>query len=523
MSSERSYPFRIVVENEHSLIVQYKGTPKRVDIEIDVTTRKTIDVLSRWFADGRIKERDEIEVLGGYLFKFLFQGKARTEFKSALQDHRNSKTRLRLLLEFQYGARDLASWPWEYLYVPDDQNSGQKGIHLASDTKLTLARHVPDDVELGTLTEDGEELRILVVVAAARDQNKVKTDDVLQELTEIKENSKEKIKLTILPGICPDCQGTGQVNGRPCPRCGGTGQLQATHSQFFQETKQRPHIVHFIGHGRFENSIGSLGFIDDDDHDRTEWISDAAVAGCFSGWTPRLVFLQACEGAKSDRTDALSGVASNLAYSGIPAVIAMRFKVTNLVAERFAKKFYEVIREGSISIDEAVQRGREEVLNRLIPEGSTLFGCPVVYMHNFVDAPEYRYLKFPTAERDPYASTDRFHASDGITSIPPNAFYGSYSVTLSSTNWGNASNASPGTPKPAERPNIESTAPRPISANQGQGDSFSDAERSMMPKGEIKGRSDGEIPGLPKSEIPGLPRGEVEYTQKRGAVAWRRQ
>jgi len=25
--------------------------------------------------------------------------------------------------------------------------------------------------------------------------------------------------------ICPECSGTGKLNGKPCPNCGGTGRI----------------------------------------------------------------------------------------------------------------------------------------------------------------------------------------------------------------------------------------------------------------------------------------------------------
>lgn len=396
MLKPRRPEFRISVEDESNLLYSYKKGPQRAKINLDRLTRQTIEVLTRWFADGSIRQRDEVKLIGSYLYRVLFGDKIQEEFLEALKTDGDPANPLRVVLSFGNKARELATWPWEYLYLPDDLNRGTAGTFLASDTKLTLSRNVPKMAE-DKASSDDEELRILVVISEPDNANAVDTDEVLSKLTEFAKEAPDKIKLKTLPEICPDCMGESRSFARSCDTCDGNGISGVpTFRQFDKAMKWRPHIVHFIGHGKFENKVGSLGFIDEGEQNLVDWTEETDVADSFNDWKPHLVFLQACKGAHADTTDVLSGVALRLAYNGIPAVIAMQFKTGNQVAQSFATKFYDTVRERPI--DEAVQHGRVEI-RRFLSFGDIAFGCPVVYLHNFADVPEQRFLPFPETKR----------------------------------------------------------------------------------------------------------------------------
>jgi hypothetical protein len=123
--------------------------------------------------------------------------------------------------------------------------------------------------------------------------------------------------------------------------------------------------------------------VNEDDHKSAFWINDISFRDCFNEYQPRLIFLQACEGAYSASYETFRGVALQLVYSRIPAVVAMQYKVRNDEAKMFAKKFYQSLGEGK-RIDEAVQDGRL-VLGKYLNEqtfSSRAFGSPVVYLQS---------------------------------------------------------------------------------------------------------------------------------------------
>ena len=124
----------------------------------------------------------------------------------------------------------------------------------------------------------------------------------------------------------------------------------------------QPHIVHFIGHGRYRERAGALAFVKKTARGpQATWLSDTAFADCFRDVTaPRLIFLHACEGARSESYEAFSGVSLQLVYSRMPAVIAMRCPIPNHVAIAFARSLYGALSEGA-AIDEAVQAGRRKL------------------------------------------------------------------------------------------------------------------------------------------------------------------
>ncbi|MHA1950051.1 MAG: CHAT domain-containing protein, partial [Candidatus Thorarchaeota archaeon] len=123
---------------------------------------------------------------------------------------------------------------------------------------------------------------------------------------------------------------------------------------------------------------------------------------CFKKHRPRLIFLHACKGARSDSYEGFSGIALHLVYEGIPAVIAMRYLIENEEAIQFAIKFYESLSEGK-DIDEAVQDGRDE-LGEYIGEGkenfsSRAFGSPAVYIQLRDSILENKFQKQPAPRK----------------------------------------------------------------------------------------------------------------------------
>ena len=61
----------------------------------------------------------------------------------------------------------------------------------------------------------------------------------------------------------------------------------------------------------------------------------------------RLAILNACEGARTSRSDPFAGVAGSLVQRDIPAVVAMQFEISDEAAIVFAGEFYEQLAAGS--------------------------------------------------------------------------------------------------------------------------------------------------------------------------------
>jgi len=91
----------------------------------------------------------------------------------------------------------------------------------------------------------------------------------------------------------------------------------------------------------------------------------------------KLVFLQACESGLLNPYQGFSGVAVQLAYRNIPAVVAMQYKIKQDAASEFAQEFYSALIDNN-TIEKAVQLGRHKIAGKL--EGGYAFGLPVLYM-----------------------------------------------------------------------------------------------------------------------------------------------
>ena len=136
-----------------------------------------------------------------------------------------------------------------------------------------------------------------------------------------------------------------------------------------------PHILHFAGHGEF-NERSSEGQITlQDDRGNPVPLAAADLALLLKGVPSlRLVFLNSCEGAR-EGSKALSSTASQLIAAGVPAVIAMQFEISDDVAIAFAEKVYWHLCKNR-PIDYAVTRARIGIKVNQSFEWST----PVLYL-----------------------------------------------------------------------------------------------------------------------------------------------
>lgn len=358
---------KVIIKSRKELVIK---PPLLSEVEsepqIDALTERLITVFSKLLAEGKINSREELVVLGSYLFNGLFNKETKKVFRKEYKKISNKDQEgLRVVLEFLPEARDLAVLPWEYIYYPDSDEDG-RGFFIATDNQLILARHVP--LIMQGLSPSPKPLRILIVVSKpARDEDGEKELGIIEERL-------------VIETIC-------QL-GKRSPAAIQVEQLgppvtKATLTDWIQ-SKERYHVVHFVGHGKYDKEGGSLALANAKHPERASWIKEDALADCFRKREPRLIFLNACKGAYTESYAAFRGVALKLVYSNIPAVVALQYEVENNVANMFAEKFYQSLGEGK-PIDVAVQDGRSK-LGMFLDEdqnySNRAFGSPVVYLQS---------------------------------------------------------------------------------------------------------------------------------------------
>jgi CHAT domain len=356
-------------------------------------TRDTVKLLNRWVATYDHCRRDELTILGRYLYAIAFgdthsggapMRKAFEETYDAFTRMGSTPDPLRLRLVLSQQARELGRFPWEFLFMP----RGDGGFFLAGEkTKLLLTRFIPNtDVTPDRWDEDAS-LNVLLVLSQPRSPGlgQVAADDLIKQVMDLQS---DQITTRLL-------ESPTRV------------MLRDEIANF------SPHIVHFIGHGRAgaialkkeeallkeEHAAVVLSRSRGEDvaqPDEADWADSRSLCtllrhGLDDDIGPgRLVFLHACHGAtpslSADSLEVFNSVARALAESErVAAVVAMQFEISNDDAQRFAKKFYVHIREG-YRVDEAVNLARRE-LGEISTRGRQAwddrsFGTPVIYLRS---------------------------------------------------------------------------------------------------------------------------------------------
>lgn len=361
--------FKLIVTDMETIWVQISHNQDSFwgKIKQDPLVTLTNDVLNQMMIEKRLTRKSEFVVLGSHLYRTLFDGEIDRKFIGEYDEvAKTPGAVLRLVLEFDSNASKLAEWPWEYLYYPDDPSRGGRGggFFIAAKGELVLTRRVPlGAIELKPLCSP---LRILFVVGAQpKDCGEIEPEPVIQAAKELEGEN---------PGLVEI--------GEPL--------IEPTKNELTSRVKTwKPHVVHYIGHGKYEEKEkkGYLSWKNEEKPDNP-WIDEDTWAGCFEDKKsrPRLVFIQACDSARSEEYRGFKGVAYKLIYleqSRIPAVIAMQHPIAQAVGIRFAKTFYRLLVEGK-PIGEAVQEARYDVAKNLPGDLEDFsirgFGGPVLFL-----------------------------------------------------------------------------------------------------------------------------------------------
>lgn len=137
------------------------------------------------------------------------------------------------------------------------------------------------------------------------------------------------------------------------------------------------HIIHFIGHGLFDEAThtGAVAFCTPDG--LAELVSGTGLGQLLHNErTLRLVVLNACEGSRTALADPFAGVAQALVQQGLPAVIAMQYPFSEAAALTFAGEFYGALADG-YPVDAALTEARVAIATR---QRGGEWGAPRLFM-----------------------------------------------------------------------------------------------------------------------------------------------
>jgi CHAT domain-containing protein len=136
------------------------------------------------------------------------------------------------------------------------------------------------------------------------------------------------------------------------------------------------HVVHVVGHGDFDVRQQDGVLYLEDELGMPRPVSSAQLGPHLHDHDPlRLVVLNACQTASSDRTDAFSGLAQGLVQQGVPAVVAMQVPISDGGAICFSRDFYTAI-AATQPVDQALTGARKALWSDFGYEWAT----PVLFL-----------------------------------------------------------------------------------------------------------------------------------------------
>jgi RNA polymerase subunit RPABC4/transcription elongation factor Spt4 len=359
----------------HGFTVQVFSSPAG---EGEPQSRSVPSDLQRYL--GRLERRkldvDGVIGLGEALADLLLPDRARELFTRSL-DRLGPEHGLRLRLRL---APALTHIPWEYMYVQRGAGEKDSTGFLALDPRISIVRHESLPVS-GDFDEAPRPRRLLVALASPE-------GDGYQPLDLAQERANMEEALQGVPGIQLDFVEPATVQRLGDELLYGADVCGAD-------------VFHFAGHGVFQSaglgtSIGSIvgegTVVLVDEAGRPALVPADQIAVNLRGHGVQLVVLGACQTGRRDEENVWSGVVAALMEAGIPAAVAMQFKIWDQAAIAFGKSFYQALVAG-LPLDQAVSAGRLAVFNlchplRDDPEWDLFWrewGVPVLYLRSDQD------------------------------------------------------------------------------------------------------------------------------------------
>lgn len=283
--------------------------------------------------------------LGGPLFEAVFSEDLMLAWSKSQDLAREHGHGLRLRLRLTE-APSIAGLPWELLY---DRRSNS---YIAQSERTPVVRYLEVPQPPRPLPVDGA-LKILVVISSPTDLPEL---DVEAEWNRVHDALAAKVE-----------QGTVQIDRLPAPTVAALASWLRTHDV---------HILHFIGHGDYDERIqdGVVYFCDR--YGRGVKVPPGVLGPYLRDHDPlRLVLLNACQSARVDAVDPFSGMAQGLVQQDCTAVVAMQFPISDGAAVAFTAEFYGAIADG-LPVDQAATSARKA----LLADYPTEWATPVLFL-----------------------------------------------------------------------------------------------------------------------------------------------
>ena len=279
--------------------------------------------------DGPTVQPVTAKELGGELYDAVFGGEVGSLFDRSRDRAAQGHQRMRIQLRIDNPI--VAALPWELLY---DRRNDE---FLCLSSRTPVVRYVELPAVQQPLAVEPP-LRILAMVSSPND---------LPQLDFRGERARISAALQPL-------EDDGRVE---------ITWLEDQTWRELHEALQHPpwHVFHFIGHGSFDEERGEGVLALCDEQGATYPFTATALAALLGDHDPlRLAVLNACEGARADRVNLFSSSATALVRRGTPAVVAMQYPISDVVAVELARTAYSALVSGQ-PVDAALGEARKAV------------------------------------------------------------------------------------------------------------------------------------------------------------------
>jgi tetratricopeptide (TPR) repeat protein len=325
-----------------------------------------------------------IRDFGSCLFRGIFvePGPIRDVYSQSKGIVGSDSEEVELRIKLRITTPELASLPWEYLY---DDNDMPQFLSL----KLPVVRYFEWTGSTRRMEVKGP-LRILGMIANPASSEWPRLDEPAE---------RRRISQAVDP-----LERDGRIHFEWVT--GGTGTDLMT-----KLMEGEWHVFHFIGHGGYEDPSGASGdddtgfivLLDEYGNPDKKFSSDLATLLVAQKKSLRLAVLNCCESARTNVRSQLGSPAAALMRSGLPAVVAMQYKIGDKAAINLAEGFYRALSNNQ-PVDQAITAARGFIQNSSRIE----WGVPVLYMRST----DGRIFEVS----NPKSSTAAGEAADGLAS-----------------------------------------------------------------------------------------------------------
>lgn len=281
---------------------------------------------------------------GDRLFNAIFSGGVGECLRRSLDHADEEQAMLRIRLRLGE-CPELGNMPWELLYDRSEDR------FLALSGRTPVIRYMQFPAARRKVIASAP-LRILVIKSEPADYEPLELDAEWEKVSE----------------ALGELTGSGLVSFTEL----ANPTLGSLRRALVRETF---HIVHYMGHGGFDQRSGGFLVFTDQDGQSSPVTADDLGVMLYDYQDIRLVVLNACEAARTDATDPFAGVADSLVRRGVPAVVAMQWEITDRAAIEFAPALYGALAAG-LPVDTAVAEARKAIRAISALEWAT----PVLYL-----------------------------------------------------------------------------------------------------------------------------------------------